>query len=301
MLFPRVVLLVVVCMYPYLGYSQEIFNPVAPREKGKDIVEYIQTVEKRLSKKNSRNRLSNVNSSVYKELFARLCFSRLNNPQEFFRLFRDENRRPLMNEFTHVRGVVQELFLSKELYQDFDFPFQKYHLRDLYWAPFVLLGTIAKIDTLCSRPVVIKYQISDIEMINKYYAPDVRNRKIEFLFSTFHRGLGAKSWLVDPGKASIYEDTDVWSYRKSHDLTLNSRYLLFLMPTFGTSECSTKHGLDNLLYLHITTLGDECFPVVRSSLIDNNRYWGPEEEISLDEVKAMIHSILDEISSWRSQ
>lgn len=48
-------------------------------------------------------------------------------------------------------------------------------------------------------------------------------------------------------------------------------------------------------------MGDECFPVQGSQLIDNNRYFGKEETVELSQAIVIIQEVLDEIASWRER
>lgn len=169
------------------------------------------------------------------------------------------------------------------------------------------MGTITRIDTMCyaligkSAPV-IKLEMSDIENVNEYYKMSVQDKKMEFVFSTAHRGWRSPSWIIDP----LQDEGDDWS---SHDLVVNlarhsidfmlgERYLVFLSGTPTHSGCFGNAGGQ---YLYISALGSEGFPVDQFELIDVNQYFGQGERINLREAKAIINSVMDEISKWRRE
>ncbi len=74
--------------------------------------------------------------------------------------------------------------------------------------------------------------------------------------------------------------------------------LVFILAQNNGSKCLRYTPDGDLPYLHVTTVGTECFPVEQSELIDVNGYFGKGNRVAIEEVKSTLDSVMDEIVSW---
>ncbi len=295
-------LLILTLALPMAMFSQEIINPMTSKEKSADILEYIQITNNKYASPKNRIQLFKSQGTDFKKLLSLAIFSRLNDTAEYNKLRMDKSFPDRRRKFTGMESKLSDLFFEPKLYRDFEFKYKKYLLRDLYRAPLVFCGTITKLDTICNflgRPIS-RVQISNITKFNKYYATNVDDKKMEFIYSPFHSMTGNNSWLINPEEEFPDQFEDVFNYKRFHYLEVGKRYLVYLsaLPT-DDSDCFLEMPNKPLPYLYVTTKGTECFPIEGNKIIDVNRYFGKKRNIDLDEVKNMLDLVLDEIANWR--
>lgn len=298
-------LLLFVLIVPLSLHAQEFLNPLTPREPGEDIVKLIQNVKEAFSSKSKLAKLSENNSAEFKKLFALRVFAQLNNPSELYELRMNTE----MVESEGIRtstSAIMDVFQDKERYLALKFGHMRYYLYDLFLGPFAFIGTITKVDTMCYGSfgaIAIKYEMSDLVNMNGHYKADLSAKRMDFVFSTFHRGRKVPEWFINPDASSdeTFEGLNhVVSFLPSvHELRIGDRYLVFITPKPNRSSCLKEMNYNHLPFLHLTAMGNEGFPVEDDYIIDVNRYFGQAERISVMDVKKKIDAVMDEIASWR--
>lgn len=301
-------LLLLILTLPFSLHAQELFNPLMPKERGEDLMKLIQNAKKVFSSKSRLAKLTANNSAEFKRLFALRVLAQIENPVEVIELRKNKESA----ESEHIRTIDSEAYITflekKERYLALESDYNRDYFFDLYRGPFVFIGTITKVDTLCYtaiRTPVIQYEMSDLVNMNEHVKADLTAKTMAFIFSTAHRGRKMPEWFFDPNASSdeTYAELNhvVSGLPSVHELRIGDRFLVFIAPEPNNSTClkEISGGYNRLPYLRLTAMGNEGFPVESDHVVDVNRYFGQGERISIADVKKKINGVMDEIASWR--
>jgi hypothetical protein len=305
MLIKKYILVIIIIFWPLILNAQEIVNPLTPQPKSDEFLQFINFIDnnnitliKQSKHINSSTSVADMNLEDVKKLVALSYFSRLYNPIEFAEKIKKhgEQQLPFEKMFKKNYFAAAELFTKKDQYYRFKFN-NKHILSDLYFGPFVFIGTITTIDTIHqfdgSDIKIIKYEMIILDNLNKFYKRNVLNKKIIFLFST-----GRWHSFFDHNSPRSYIIPDEVKINLTQKFTISKQYLVFLRCT-TSNFTGIKSADKELSHLHLTAYGDLNFPVDDSCIIDANEYFGQGKRVELKEVKIIINSILDELSNWR--
>jgi len=307
MLIKKYTSVILIIFLPLILNAQEIINPLTPQPESEEFRRYINMIDDnnittiRFKPKNSSStNIKEMHQDSVKKLVALAIFSRLYNPLEFIGKQRELVKQVKESKgkfFKHYLAAV-DLFSDKQQYNNFQHKY-KHILFDLYFSPYVLAGTITNIDTIYKNPPVtypiIKYEMIISDNINSYYKEDVINKKFIFLFSSGHWATfdpfhGPHSWITP--KEVLYGEIPEQKF------IIGKEYIIFIYNSI-LNFSGTKKDEKGLPALNLTAYENLNFPIEQSYVIDTQRYFGKEEKVKLSDVKNIIDSIFDELSSWK--
>ncbi len=282
---------------PLIIYSQDYFDPISPKQKSKEFLQYIKMIDGMKSTTIRKKVSMNVNDDYFKKLYSLAFFSCLYNPFEYtaqhrnyIKMMREQNNKNYEKNYKIIESMF---FHNEDLFKEFEFNYAKYFLYDLYSAPFMFIGTITNVDTVYSRYSlyhIIKYEMLISDNMNKYYKGDVINKKLKFLFSTGHLGRNPNSWIIS---------SKVVKHIPEQKFEIGKKYLIFISASIYEFKRIKNTPYYGLPVLDVTSLGDANFPVEGSEIIDIHGYFELGERVSIKNVKIKIDSIMDENYRWR--
>lgn len=247
-------------------------------------------------------------SKAWKEVYSLSVLARMHNPFEYHQLYKAHQFDTDAQRHLLLYNVPQYLWGEKKHYKAFKFKYPQYMLMDLFHAPFVFVGTLTSVDSLCRSSVfagtVMKIELSDVRSVHKYYDENLTDKKLIFLSPGFYAG-NVPSWIIDPEK-DLGDDWPTDSWQKfgldieapGHDFVIGKRYIVFLKGKNNKFVCTQETGYDLLPSLYTTALRNTCFPVEGTRVVDVNRYFGKGESIEFGELESVLNSVFDEIVSW---
>lgn len=295
------------------GIAQEFIDLMEPREVSQDFLEYNRLVEAifenhRELKKGTQDYVT-CNTKNFKKLSSLNFFAAMNNPYLFHLTDLNNIQLVINKELISALGnrfIENRLLFNRKNYAKFNFKYYKYYIRDLYFAPYVLIGKITNVrkidlsntDDFDIVPYFHKYEMQIIESVN--YNMDFSDKKIKFVLSPLYQRMNLfeeNSWIFNSDFDENYFNTIPFNLTKKYHLEKDKVYLVFINPEKAKSLEGKNDA--NLPQLYINHFGVECFPVTGSEILNLYNYFGSCETITITKAKEKIDSILNEIKKWK--
>ena len=271
----RLLFVVTIFFLPLKTFAQDKIHLIQPQVKSVEFIQYCNIID---SKQIDNRNFKNLDFQEMKKLVALNFIARLKNPVEFFKIPSKTN--PNVRIYT-----IAGNFFNDDVFHNFEFE-NKHILRDLYYAPCVIIGSITSIDTLFSSKddfpspyQIIKYEMKILDNVYQYQSPDLIDKKIDFLFSTGHR---------------------IWGSISNQKFIIGNQYLIFLSITpYDFKNEIEKEEDKNLPLLSIVSSGNEYFRLQDNYLFDKKNYFAKGKKVEINEIKSLINSLIQEIANWR--
>ena len=297
------------------GIAQEFIDLMEPREVSQDFLEYSRLVEAifenhRELKKGTQDYVT-CNTKNFKKLISLNFFAAMNNPYLFHLTDLNNIQLVINKELISALGnrfIENRLLFYRKNYTKLNFKYDKYYIRDLYFAPYVFIGKITNVSKIDLRdtenseivPYFHKYEMQIIENVNNYYKMKYSDKKIRFVLSPLYQRINyfeVNSWILKSDFDENYFNTIPFNLTKKYHLEKDKVYLVFIQPEKAKS---LEGSIDeNLPQLYINHFGVECFPVTGDEILNLYNYFGSCETITITKAKEKIDSILNEIKKWK--
>ncbi|MBN2007839.1 hypothetical protein JW960_00680 [candidate division KSB1 bacterium] len=302
-----------------IGFAKDIINIRKTQKESKELIEFAKfldlsfeeknvlispTLHKTTKIKESMQDVMIVNTESFKKMISLDFFSDMLNPilrEKEYLTYVDKNRNERI--VRNHRFASSFLLLDRTNYCKFDFKFKKYYLWDLYFGPYVFIGTITNIDTIDMSyqkysPVkyMVAYKMDITDCLNKYFAFNKSVKELHFVLSPFHRGPKNVDFVIEHENGNDPLAMPLRLTKKNY-IELNGKYLIYLTADKINALDGTVY--ENLPHLYVNVFGIECFPLVENRVINSYHYFGNDYEVQINDAKMLIHAILDEIYKWK--